>query len=128
MRIQRPRSGRTTGSPLEADAGRIAILGLALLGGLILNLMPCVLPVLSLKLLALAGYAGAERRAARFGLLATAAGVIASFALLAAALIVLKEAGSAIGWGIQFQQPWFLADMALVTILFAASLWGWAPI
>jgi suppressor for copper-sensitivity B len=114
--------------PLAADASRIAILAIALLGGLILNLMPCVLPVLSLKLLTLAGYAGAERRAARLGLLATAAGVIVSFGLLAAALILLKAAGSAIGWGIQFQQPWFLAGMALVTTLFAASLWGWAPI
>lgn len=114
--------------PLAADGGRIAILGLALLGGLILNLMPCVLPVLSLKLLALAGYASAERRAARLGLLATAAGVMVSFGLLAAALILLKAAGSAIGWGIQFQQPWFLAGLALVTTLFAASLWGWTPI
>jgi suppressor for copper-sensitivity B len=114
--------------PIAADASRATILGLALLGGLILNLMPCVLPVLSLKLLALAGYAGAERRAARLGLLATAAGVLVSFVLLAAALVLLKTAGSAIGWGIQFQQPWFLAGMALVTSFFAASLWGWAPI
>lgn len=114
--------------PLAADAGRVAVLGLALLGGLILNLMPCVLPVLSLKLLALAGYAGADRRAARLGLLATAAGVIVTFGLLAASLILLKAAGSAIGWGIQFQQPWFLTGMALVTTFFAASLWGWAPI
>ena len=114
--------------PLAADLSRIAILGLALLGGVILNLMPCVLPVLSLKLLALARYAGAERRAARLGLLATAVGVIVSFGILAASLIALKAAGSAIGWGIQFQHPWFLAGMALVTTLFAASLWGWAPI
>ena len=42
-------------------------------------------------------------------------------------LILLKAAGAAIGWGIQFQQPWFLAGMALVTTLFAASLWGWLP-
>lgn len=114
--------------PLEADAGRIAMLGIALLGGLILNLMPCVLPVLSLKLLALVGYAGAGRRTARLGLLATAAGVMVSFGILAVALILLKTAGSAIGWGLQFQQPWFLAGMALVTTLFAASLWGWASI
>jgi suppressor for copper-sensitivity B len=106
----------------------IAIIGLALLGGLVLNLMPCVLPVLSLKLLALLSYAGSERRQGRLGLLATAAGVIVSFGVLAAALILLKEAGAAIGWGIQFQQPWFLAGMALVTTLFAASLWGWLPI
>jgi suppressor for copper-sensitivity B len=114
--------------PIRGDATRAAIIGIALLGGLILNLMPCVLPVLSLKLLALAGYAGAERRAARLGLLATAAGVIVSFGVLAAVLILLKAAGAAIGWGIQFQQPWFLAGMALITTLFAASLWGWAPV
>jgi suppressor for copper-sensitivity B len=114
--------------PMARDTTRGAIFALALLGGLILNLMPCVLPVLSLKLLALAGYAGSERRAARLGLLATAAGVIASFGVLAAVLILLKAAGAAIGWGIQFQQPWFLAGMALVTTLFAASLWGWAPV
>jgi suppressor for copper-sensitivity B len=47
---------------------------------------------------------------------------------LAAALILLKAAGAAIGWGIQFQQPWFLAGMALVTTLFAANLWDWAPL
>ena len=90
--------------------------------------MPCVLPVLSLKLIAGAGLGGAQRRQARLGLLATAAGVIASFAALAATSIVLKAAGAAIGWGIQFQYPWFLAAMALATTLFAASLWGWLPI
>ena len=115
-------------APIRPDATLGAILGIALLGGLILNLMPCVLPVLSLKLLALTGYAGAERRAVRLGLLATAAGVILSFGALAGALIGLKSVGAAIGWGIQFQQPWFLAGMALITTLFAASLWGWVPI
>ena len=114
--------------PMPGHHLRITIVGLALLGGLVLNLMPCVLPVLSLKLLALAGYGGAERRVARFGLLATASGVIASFGVLAVALIALKAAGAAIGWGIQFQQPWFLAGMAVATTLFAASLWDWLPI
>ena len=113
--------------PMAEERVPVAIIGLALLGGLVLNLMPCVLPVLSLKLLALLGYA-AERRQGRLGLLATAAGVIVCFAVLAATLILLKQAGAAIGWGIQFQQPWFLAGMALVTTLFAASLWGWVPI
>ena len=114
--------------PLAGEKVPVAIIGSALLGGLVLNLMPCVLPVLALKLFALLGYAGAERRQGRLGLLVTAAGVIVSFAVLAATLILLKEAGAAIGWGIQFQQPWFLAGMALVTTLFAASLWGWVPI
>jgi suppressor for copper-sensitivity B len=106
----------------------VALLGIALLGGLILNLMPCVLPVLSLKLLSVARLAGAHRGAARLSLLATAAGVLASFAVLASMLIVLKMAGATIGWGIQFQQRWFLAGMAVVTAFFAASLWGWLAI
>ncbi len=106
----------------------LAILAAALLGGVILNVMPCVLPVLSLKLLALAELAGAERRRVRIDLLATAAGVLAGFAILAAALITLKVAGAAIGWGIQFQEPWFLAAMTMVMTLFAANLWGWLEI
>jgi suppressor for copper-sensitivity B len=115
--------------PPAGEGGVLAgMFGIALLGGLILNLMPCVLPVLSLKLLALLEHAGAARRAARRGLLATAAGVMACFAALAAGLIALKSAGSAVGWGIQFQFPWFLAAMALATTLFAASLWDWLPI
>lgn len=121
-----PRLGRLP--PMPGQTVRVGIIGLALLGGLVLNLMPCVLPVLSLKLLALVGYAGAERQAARLGLLATAAGIVVSFGVLAAALIGLKAAGGAIGWGIQFQSPWFLAAMALATTLFAASLWEWLPI
>ena len=117
------------GAPPTGGAGSLlAIFGAALLGGLILNAMPCVLPVLSLKLLSVAGYAGGERRQVRFGLLATAAGVLASFLAIAAVLAGLKLAGAAIGWGIQFQQPWFLAAMATVTTLFAASLWDLLPI
>jgi len=100
----------------------------ALLGGLILNLMPCVLPILSIKLFALARYAGAERRAARRGAVATALGIISSFLLLAAVLSGLKLSGTSLGWGIQFQQPWFLALMAAVTTLFAASFFEWLPI
>jgi suppressor for copper-sensitivity B len=121
-----PRFGAVASMP--GPTVRLSVTGLALLGGLVLNLMPCVLPVLSLKLLALVGYAGADRRAARFGLIATAMGVVVSFGALAAALIALKAAGAAIGWGIQFQQPWFLAGMATVTTLFAANLWNWLPI
>ena len=117
------------GLPPAANArGMLAIIAVALLGGLILNAMPCVLPVLSLKLLAVAAHASEGRRQVRAGLLWTAAGVLASFSLLAASLIGLKAAGASVGWGIQFQQPWFLAAMAAITALFAASLWDWLPI
>ena len=106
----------------------LGIVGIAFLGGLILNVMPCVLPVLSLKLLSVAGYAGSERRRVRAALFMTAAGVVASFVVIAAVLIGSKLAGAAVGWGIQFQQPWFLAAMAAMMTLFAANLWGLLPI
>ncbi|MGH7045181.1 MAG: protein-disulfide reductase DsbD family protein [Stellaceae bacterium] len=117
-----------TGSPPGSDARLLTILAIALLGGLVLNAMPCVLPVLSLKLLSLASQAGADRRRVRIGLVMTALGVLASFALIAAALIVAKAGGAAVGWGMQFQWPWFIAAMAALTTLFAASLWGWLAI
>jgi suppressor for copper-sensitivity B len=105
-----------------ARTGIVTILVVALLGGFILNFMPCVLPVLSLKLLALARHAGMERRDMRVGFLATAAGIVVSFLVLATLAIVLNAVGASVGWGIQFQQPWFLAGMTLLLVLFALSL------
>jgi suppressor for copper-sensitivity B len=102
----------------------LAMLGLALLGGLVLNLMPCVLPVLSLKLLGIVGHGGAERRAVRASFLASAAGVIAAFLVLGAAALALKAGGHAFGWGMQFQEPAFLTALAVLCMLFAANLWG----
>lgn len=102
----------------------LAMLGLALLGGLILNLMPCVLPVLSLKLLGVVAHGGGERGAVRAGFLASAAGVVFSFLLLAGATIAVKAAGYAVGWGIQFQEPAFLTALAVICAFFAANLWG----
>ncbi len=105
-----------------ARTGIAAILAIALLGGFILNFMPCVLPVLSLKLLAVARHAGMEQREMRVGFLATAGGIVVSFLVLATLAIVLNAVGASVGWGIQFQQPWFLAAMALLLVLFALSL------
>ncbi len=113
---------------IEARNFNLPMVLIALLGGLILNIMPCVLPVLSLKLFTLAGVSGAARGQLRLNLLASAAGVMASFLVIALVLVLLKTAGGAVGWGIQFQQPWFLGGMALITTLFAASLWEWLPI
>jgi suppressor for copper-sensitivity B len=112
----------------ENFGGLLAIVGVALLGGLLLNLMPCVLPVLSLKLLGVAGHGGGEKAQVRLSFLVSAAGVLAAFLLLAAMLAALDAAGLAIGWGIQFQQPLFLAAMALIVTLFAANLMGWFEI
>lgn len=105
-------------------AALAAILGIAFLGGLILNLMPCVLPVLSLKLVGAVKYGGADKGTIRAGFLASAAGIVASFLLLAGGAIALKEAGLAVGWGIQFQQPLFLALMIAILTLFAGNLLG----
>ncbi|PKU23813.1 disulfide bond formation protein DsbD [Telmatospirillum siberiense] len=106
----------------------VGMLGVAFLGGFILNLMPCVLPVLSLKVLGLIGHAGAERRVIRAGFLASAAGIMVSFAGLAAAAVAVRSAGAAVGWGIQFQQPLFLVAMVVLITLFAANLFGFFEI
>jgi len=111
------------GGPL--DLGSFAlILGLAILGGLILNLMPCVLPVLSIKLLSAVKHGGRAPAAVRVSFLATSAGIVASFLALAGAAILVKSLGFAVGWGIQFQQPLFLTAMAVIVVLFACNLFG----
>lgn len=120
-----------TVAPGAAASGSLSLLGvlaLAVLGGFILNLMPCVLPVLSIKLLNVVGHGGAARATVRANFLASAAGIIASFLVLAGSLVALKASGHAIGWGIQFQSPAFLIFMALLLVLFAANLWGWFEI
>lgn len=101
-----------------------AMLGVALLAGLILNLMPCVLPVLSLKLLAALPKPGHSTALVRRGFLGTAAGIILSFLALAATISGLKLAGIAVGWGVQFQNPYFLVFLVAVLTLFACNLWG----
>jgi thiol:disulfide interchange protein DsbD len=94
-------------------------LAFAFLGGLILNLMPCVLPILAMKALALAGHGGGGRHAAREGI-AYGFGAVSSFAGLAAVLVALREGGAAVGWGFQLQEPIAVAGFAL--LLFAVGL------
>ena len=101
-----------------------AMLAVALLGGFILNFMPCVLPVLSIKLLSATAHAGRSRSAIRRAFLASALGVLASFLALAAALMALRAAGLAVGWGMQFQQPVFLTVMIALCAAFASNLAG----
>lgn len=104
--------------------GLLFMLGIAFLGGLILNVMPCVLPVLALKLMGALKHAAGGVGHVRRGFLASAAGIVVSFMALAAGAIGLQQAGAAVGWGMQFQQPLFVAAMALIMALFAANLWG----
>lgn len=106
-----------------ADLGLLTAAAFAFLGGLILNLMPCVFPVLAMKAASLAGHGGAHGDARRQGL-AFGAGVLATFLALAAGLIALRTAGSAVGWGFQLQDPPVVAALALLMLLVALNLSG----
>ncbi len=97
---------------------------LALAGGLILNLMPCVLPVLGIKAARLIDAAGRSRPAVTASFLATAAGIVASFGALALLVAAIRAAGRTVGWGFQFQHPGFTAFLSVVVVLFAAVLAG----
>jgi thiol:disulfide interchange protein len=93
-------------------------------GGLLLNAMPCVLPVLSLKLFGLVRAREEGRRHVVAGSLATAFGILASFWALALAAIGARAAGATVGWGVQFQEPIFVTFLTLVVVLFCLNLWG----
>ncbi|MGH9599913.1 MAG: protein-disulfide reductase DsbD family protein [Terracidiphilus sp.] len=100
------------------------IAGLAFLGGLLLNLMPCVFPVLFLKGLALVQSGSEERRRLRAHGFVYAAGIVVSFWALVAVLLALRAAGATLGWGFQFQSPVFLALMAGLLFFLGLSLAG----
>ena len=101
-----------------------AYLLFALLGGLILNLMPCVFPVISLKVLGFVSQAGESRARARQLGLAFSAGVVATFLGLAGAVLLLKSGGEQIGWGFQFQSPAFVIFLSALVFLLSLSLFG----
>ncbi|MEA2600719.1 MAG: suppressor for copper-sensitivity [Acidobacteriota bacterium] len=117
-------SAGVASGPGAASGGLALMLLLAVLGGLVLNAMPCVLPVLSLKIFGLVRSAANGRAEVTRGALATAAGMLASFWGLALAAIAARAAGSAVGWGVQFQRPGFVAFLAVVVVLFCLNLWG----
>lgn len=110
-----------TGAVEAAGLGLWAAMGLALIGGLILNLMPCVFPVLAIKALGfLHGSASTHRRQG----LAYTAGVLAAFAALGAVLLALRGAGTGVGWGFQFQSPLFVLLLAWLMFVLGLSLAG----
>ena len=109
--------------PRGGNLNLFSALALALLGGLILNLMPCVLPVLSLKALSLAGNGEDPARARRHALWYTA-GVVLSFILLGGLALALRQAGLALGWGFQLQQPLVVALLALLMFGLGLSMSG----
>jgi thiol:disulfide interchange protein DsbD len=98
-------------------------LALAFVGGALLNLMPCVFPILSLKVLGFAGHAHSRRTLVAGGI-AYSAGVVLSFVALAGLLIVLRAGGEQIGWGFQLQSPAFVAALAVLFTVIALNLGG----
>jgi thiol:disulfide interchange protein DsbD len=107
-----------------ADLGLAAAAVFAFLGGLILNLMPCVFPILAMKAASLAGHGGGEQAEARRQGLAFGVGSVLTFLALAGGLIALKAAGSAIGWGFQLQSPPVVAVLCLLMLAVALNLSG----
>jgi len=118
--------GAAAPAPVSAESltgvALLAALGLAFLGGLILNIMPCVLPVLSVKALQFAG--GVQNGEARRHGLLYFAGVMVTFLALAGVLIALRGAGEAVGWGFQLQAPWVTSVLALLFFVIGLNLLG----
>jgi len=118
-------AGDAGAAPPGFGPGTLALmLLLGVAGGAILNGMPCVLPVLSLKVFGLVKSAGLGRGQVVLGSLATTAGILASFWALALFAVAARAAGAAVGWGVQFQQPGFVTFLAVVVVLFSLNLWG----
>jgi len=106
----------------EAAPSLGRVLGLAFLGGLILNLMPCVFPVLAMKAVSLAN--GVARREVRAQAVLYSAGVVVAFAALGGLLLAARGLGAAAGWGFQFQSPVFVAVMAWLLFVIGLNLSG----
>lgn len=104
--------------------GLMAALGFALLGGLILNAMPCVLPVLGIKVLGFVREAGVNHRRRIGHGLSYGAGILLSFLALAAALLLLRAGGASLGWGFQLQSPVLVALLAYLMLLVGLNLSG----
>jgi thiol:disulfide interchange protein len=124
MALLAAQSGGGSGKTGFGWSGLLLAAGAAFLGGLILNLMPCVLPVLSLKIFGFVQQAGQDPRRARWHGLSFAAGVVGSFLALATVLLVLRAGGQALGWGFQLQSPFMVALLAFVFVLLALNLLG----
>ena len=109
--------------PIGEAAGGITLwlaIAFAFLGGLILNAMPCVLPILAMKALALAGHNGREHHEARREGFAYSAGAVLSFLVFGVVIVLLRQGGAAVGWGFQLQEPIAVAGFAL--LIFAVGL------
>ncbi len=124
VKLASPVGAQSAAIPEESNISLLEMLFFAFLGGLILNIMPCVLPVLSIKLMSVLSHSGDSRSVVTRGMLLSSGGIITSFLLLATAAVIAKSAGAAVGWGVQFQEPAFVTFLALVVFLFGLNLWG----
>lgn len=115
-------SAKTDG--FDFEGGLLFFVATALLGGLILNLMPCVMPVISFKILSFVKMSGQSRSATFKHGAAFSMGVLVSFWALAGMLLVLQAYGHAVGWGFQLQEPIFVAVLAAVMLVFGLSMFG----
>lgn len=104
--------------------GLLGYLALAFVGGIILNFMPCVLPVVAIKVIGLLEQAKQDSARVRLLGLIFSAGIISSFLALAGIVIAFQSAGHELGWGFQFQYPPFVMAMATIVLIFALSLFG----
>lgn len=109
---------------VEFEGGLAMALLLAFAGGMILNLMPCVLPVVSFKVLSFVKMAGQQRSVIMKHGVAFFVGVLISFWVLAGALLILQAYGSSVGWGFQLQEPLFVAALASLLLVFGLSMFG----
>jgi thiol:disulfide interchange protein DsbD len=110
--------------PQAAPVSLLGTLFLALVGGLILNLMPCVFPVLGIKILGFVNQAGQDKKKVILHGLVFALGVLLSFWSLATVLAVLRAGGDQLGWGFQLQSPLFVFALAAVMLIFAMNMSG----
>lgn len=111
-------------SPTDNAPSIFAILLLAFAGGALLNLMPCVFPVLAIKVFSFVKLANEERQSVYVHGAAYTAGIVTSMMALAGAVIALQQIGTQVGWGFQFQEPRFIAVVGAVLVIFALNLFG----
>lgn len=114
----------TSATDADAPPPLLSVLAIGLLGGLILNLMPCVFPILGLKIMGFVNQAGAARgKVVGHGLIFTA-GVLLSFWVLAGVLIALRMGGQELGWGFQLQEPGFVLALTVILLAFGLNMSG----
>ena len=119
-----PLPAAVAAAPSTSALGVLQAILFGVLGGVVLNLMPCVFPILSMKALGLVHLSGAERTAVRASGLLYTAGVLVAFAAIAALLLALRAAGNAVGWGFQLQSPWVNLALGLGMVAIGLNLAG----